>query len=68
MRHLNWAIFLLMNFLFAACASSGLNLHNDNGSEPLNEQERIEYKRAVLKCYKIGGNRVVKIEGELKCF
>jgi hypothetical protein len=57
-----------MSFLFTACASSGLNLHNDNGSEPLNEKERIEYKRAVLKCYKIGGNRVVKIEGELKCF
>lgn len=68
MRYLTWAFLLITSALLTACVSSGLNLHNDNGSEPLNEKERILYKRAVLKCYKIGGNRVVKIEGELKCF
>jgi hypothetical protein len=41
---------------------------NDEGSEPLNEKEAMEYKKAILRCYKTGGTRVVKIEGNLRCF
>lgn len=41
---------------------------NEGGSAPVNKSEEKEYKRAILKCYKTGGTRVVKVEGELRCF
>lgn len=41
---------------------------NENGSSPLNDDEAIEYKKAINRCYKIGGTRVVKIMGELRCY
>jgi hypothetical protein len=41
---------------------------NENGSEPVNGQEALEYKKAVVRCYKTGGTRVVKIMGQLKCY
>ena len=62
------ALLIVATLLFGGCVSGGMYLHNDNGSEPMNETERLLYKRAVLKCYKTGGNRVVKIQGELKCY
>jgi len=43
-------------------------LGNELGSQPVNEQEASEYNRAVLRCYRTGGSRVVKIEGRLRCF
>jgi hypothetical protein len=35
---------------------------------PLNEQEEIDFKKALLRCYKTGGTRIVKIAGDLKCY
>ena len=55
--------------LLSGCASQGSSIAgNDQGSKPVNENETIQYKRAILKCYKTGGSRVVKIQGKLKCY
>ncbi len=51
-----------------ACAGGSTTKGNDGGSAPINEGEEREYKRAVNKCYKTGGSRVVKVEGKLLCF
>lgn len=37
-------------------------------SKPTNAEEETAYKRALLKCYKTGGSRIVKIEGKLRCY
>jgi hypothetical protein len=41
---------------------------NKGGSKPINQKEAKAYKRAILKCYKTGGSRVVKIKGQLRCY
>jgi hypothetical protein len=41
---------------------------NDTGSGPVNENEAHEYQKAVNRCHRTGGTRVVKIMGELKCY
>ncbi len=41
---------------------------NDTGSAPVNENEAHEYQKAVNRCHRTGGTRVVKIMGELKCY
>ena len=41
---------------------------NEGGSEPINDAETQEYKKAIVRCYKTGGTRVVKIMGELRCY
>ena len=41
---------------------------NENGSEPINDQEAVEYNKAIVRCYKTGGTRVVKILGILRCY
>ncbi|MGE0173685.1 MAG: hypothetical protein AB7T49_12890 [Oligoflexales bacterium] len=41
---------------------------NDSGSQPINESEKYRYQSALLKCYKTGGSRIVKIEGSLRCY
>lgn len=51
----------------AGTGGSGLS-GNDGGSSPNNAKEEISYKKALLKCYKTGGHRVVKIEGRLRCY
>lgn len=51
--------------LMAACQTMG---GNEGGSQPLNEVEEVEYKKSLLRCYKTGGSRIVKIAGELKCY
>jgi hypothetical protein len=62
-------IFLLLTFL-GGCQSggSGGSGVSNESSTPANEKEAIEYKKAILRCYKSGGTRVVKIEGNLRCF
>ncbi len=73
MRFLVLSPLLSMYFLLAACQGSGLGggtglQGNDGGSSPVNPSEERSYKQAILKCYKTGGTRVVKIEGQLKCY
>jgi hypothetical protein len=58
----------LASFL-PACASGGGGLTgNEEGSQPINESEANEYKKAIVRCYKTGGTRVVKIMGNLRCY
>lgn len=75
---------LLVTFIFGcflfSCASGGGRGGSRSGdnsgsihrggesSKPINHKEAQAYKRALLKCYKTGGSRIVKIEGMLKCY
>ena len=63
-------IFLAMTILFSLHLT-GCQMGvqgNEGGSEPVNEQEQWEYQKAVNRCHRTGGTRVVKIKGELRCF
>jgi len=63
---------VVLPFALAACQHTGGGYSqvagNENGSAPVNEKEVHEYKREILKCYKTGGTRVIKIDGRLRCF
>lgn len=48
--------------------TSGSVRGNEGGSEPLSDQEALEYQKAVTRCHKTGGSRIVKIKGELRCY
>lgn len=37
-------------------------------SEPINNKERILYEQGLIRCHKTGGTRIVKIQGELRCY
>lgn len=52
----------------AGGSSGGAGLSNDAGSQPLNDSEAIEYKKALTRCYKTGGTRIVKINNYLHCY
>ena len=66
MRVLN--ICILCSYIFLqACLGASVS-GNAGGSDPVNEAESREYKRAILKCYKTGGSRIVKVEGRLMCY
>jgi len=65
--------FLILCIAYAAflsgCQTGGGSVKgNENGSDPVNEQEKYEYQKAIVRCYKTGGTRVVKIMGELRCY
>ncbi|MEY4630920.1 MAG: hypothetical protein RIQ81_1040 [Pseudomonadota bacterium] len=53
--------------LFTACSSLQV-AGNEDGSEPINSDEQRAYMKAVRRCHKMGGSRVVKVQGELRCF
>jgi hypothetical protein len=53
--------------LTSACQTGGV-AGNDKGSAPINAEEANDYKKAVNRCYKTGGTRVVKIMGQLRCY
>ena len=63
--------FVLMT-LFHSCAGAGGGagsvMGNEGGSTPINEEESYEYQRAVNRCHRTGGTRIVKIKGELRCY
>lgn len=62
---------LVIMLSLTACAgggSSGGSAGNESGSSPINATEETNYKRAISKCYKTGGSRVVKVEGRLLCY
>lgn len=73
---MNLAISLLWIFAFVSgCAgggggggAGGSSRSDMPGSEPINPSESREYKRALLRCHKTGGSRIVKITGKLRCF
>ena len=53
--------------LLAACQSLQVP-GNEEGSDPINTDEQRAYMKAVRRCHKMGGSRVVKVQGELRCF
>ena len=62
---------LVVILCLTSCAGMGggsTSAGNDAGTAPINEKEEKDYKRAINKCYKTGGSRVVKIEGQLMCY
>lgn len=63
---------LSLTLTIAACATGGAGgegpINNDAGSPAINQGEGIEYSKALLRCHKTGGTRIVKIEGNLRCF
>jgi PBP1b-binding outer membrane lipoprotein LpoB len=62
---------LAVALLLAGCAgAAGMGeVHgNEGGSTPINETEIPQYQKAVNRCHKTGGTRVVKIDGVLRCF
>jgi hypothetical protein len=73
MRTLVFGTMTILCLALGACQSGGGGgsdgvSGNEGGSEPINPTEERAYKRAILKCYKTGGSRVVKIEGQLMCY
>ena len=50
-----------------SCASGGTSQRGES-SKPINQGEEAQYKRSLLRCYKTGGSRIVKIDGVLRCF
>ncbi len=75
MRTLVFGPIIVLSLALSACQTGGAGgggtdgvSGNEGGSEPVNGKEEKAYKRAILKCYKTGGSRVVKIEGQLMCY
>lgn len=68
LRSVITAMLLCSAILSVSCAAGGGLTGNEAGSEPVNEKEGLEYKKAIVRCYKTGGSRVVKIMGELRCY
>ena len=74
MRILMTSVLLAVLTTLSACASGGGGwtgggvAGNEGGSDPVNEQEAFEFQKAVNRCHRTGGTRVVKIKGELKCY
>jgi hypothetical protein len=58
----------LVFIALSGCSTSGTVAGNEAGSSPINPAEELEYKKAITRCYKTGGSRVVKIMGELRCY
>ncbi len=56
--------------LLSGCQSvSGFSvLGNEGGSQPISEQEAYDMQKAVNRCHRSGGTRVVKIRGDLRCY
>ena len=65
-RIFSLAAFLAAQFVASGCSNTMAG--NELGSEPVNDQEVIKYRQAIVRCYKTGGTRVVKIRGKLRCF
>ena len=72
------AVLCMFYLPVSACQSSGGGrpsggssagiLGGGESSQPINPAEEKQYKRALLKCYKTGGSRIVKIKGILRCY
>ncbi len=60
--------FLIASLLGGCQSSGGTVPGNELGSAAINNEEELEYKQAIVRCYKTGGTRVVKIMGRLRCY
>jgi hypothetical protein len=72
MKFLIPSIFLASLSILASCQVGGGSLGaiqgNEGGSEPVNDQEAFEMQKAVNRCHRSGGTRVVKLRGHLRCY
>ena len=72
MHRLNKVLFLVFLIGVCACAgggSTGGGVYGlKEGSKPINRGEELKYKKALIRCHKTGGSRIVKIKGTLRCF
>ena len=65
MKLLSFALGLVFLGL-AGCAGGGGS--HAGSSQPINSDEEIEYRKALTRCYKTGGSRIVKINNYLRCY
>lgn len=70
MKLVVWSILVSAGMsLTFACSGGRYSIEgNQGGSDPINETEAHEIQRAVNRCHKTGGTRVVKVQGELRCY
>ena len=62
-------IFTFLSFIiFSISCQGGGDAPGIGSSGAVNPKEKLEYKRALLNCYKSGGSRIVKIKSQLRCF
>ncbi len=61
------AMILAMIPVMTSCNTMQV-IGNEEGSEPINAIEQREYMKAIRRCHKMGGSRIVKVQGELRCF
>lgn len=59
---------LLIVFLSSCQTGGGSGSTGEGSSTPANEAESQDYQKAINRCVRTGGSRVVKIMGELKCY
>lgn len=62
---MKWIFSLIVLISCVGCMSMP---YNSEGSAPLNQEEFRMYSTEILRCYKIGGSRIVKIDNFLRCF
>jgi hypothetical protein len=62
---MKWFPFLFLLLSLVSCMSMG---YNNEGSAPINREEIRAYSAQVIRCYKMGGTRIVKIDNFLRCF
>jgi hypothetical protein len=62
---MKWLFSLLILLNTVGCISVS---YNNDGSTPLNYEESRIYSSEIIRCYKIGGTRIVKIDNFLRCF
>ncbi len=61
------ALGVWLSFVATGCATLSV-AGNEGGSVPINHSELVAYKKALMRCYKSGGSRIVKITGQLRCY
>ncbi len=60
---------LIILTLAAYACAGGSSIHEEHGSSsPINHDEDVAYKQALIRCHKTGGTRIVKINNKLRCF
>lgn len=68
-------LLLLSTLALLGCSGGSGGGEGDDGvqasgesSQPLNAEEEIQYRKALTRCYKTGGTRIVKIDNYLHCY
>ena len=62
-----FATFLFMSGCAGSSSGGGVGMPGES-SEPINSVEETQYRKALTRCYKTGGTRIVKINSYLHCY